>query len=131
MNQTDRSPHPDPTTLRHFALGRLGNAAMRRVERHVRDCDVCLQVALTAPDDRLLGLLRRPAPSGRIQLVLMGLIVAGISMLSGCGPSGVGSVDWKDNPNARAVGAPPPRPQKPAQPSRRTPPKKTPDFIPG
>jgi hypothetical protein len=56
--------------------------------------------------------------------------LAGILLLAGCAPSGVGSVDWADSPNARAVGAPPRLPQKPAQPPRKTS-KKTLEFMPG
>jgi hypothetical protein len=68
MNRSDGSSHPDPATLRQFALGRLRGEAMRRVERHVRDCDVCVQAALAAPDDHLVGLLRRTAsgPGGAV-----------------------------------------------------------------
>jgi hypothetical protein len=62
MNWPDRSPHPDAATLQQFAVGRLRGEAMRRIERHVRDCEVCVETALAAPDDRLVGLLRRAAP---------------------------------------------------------------------
>ena len=61
MDQTGRSPHPDPASLRRFALGRLHTEAMHRIERHLRGCDLCLQVALDTPDDHLVGLLRRVA----------------------------------------------------------------------
>jgi hypothetical protein len=54
-----------------------------------------------------------------------------MSMLSGCSPSGVGSVNWADNPKARAIGAPPRLPEKTKQPPARRAPKKTPGFFPG
>jgi hypothetical protein len=62
MNQADCSPHPDPATLQQFALGRLRSEVMLQVERHLQVCEGCLQVALAAPDDRLVALLRRAAP---------------------------------------------------------------------
>ena len=61
MSHTDRSSHPDPATLQQFAVGRLRGEAMRQIEQHVRDCGDCVQTALAAPDDRLVGLLRRTA----------------------------------------------------------------------
>jgi hypothetical protein len=54
-----------------------------------------------------------------------------MSMLSGCSPSGVSSVDLADNPKARAIGAPPRLPKKTNQPPARRAPKKTPEFFPG
>jgi hypothetical protein len=62
VNRTAYSKHPEPDLLRRFALGQLGSEAMRRVERHVRYCEVCLRAALEAPGDRLVSLLRRTAP---------------------------------------------------------------------
>ena len=50
--------HPDPETLARFVLGRLDRKAMARVERHLRGCSQCGQVALRVPDDRLVTLLR-------------------------------------------------------------------------
>ena len=70
MNQTSRPSHPDAASLLHFALGRLGSKAMQRVERHVRACDACVQAALAAPDDRLVGLLRRPRADSPVQNAL-------------------------------------------------------------
>ena len=67
---------------------------------------------------------------GNRHRLTLGFGVVGMLMLCGCGPSGVGSVDWDDNPKARAVGAPLKPPQKAAQP-RRPSPKKTTEFIPG
>ena len=141
MIRPDPSPHPDPATLEQFAVGRLRGEAMRRIERHVRDCEVCVQTALAAPDDRLVSLLRRTRSSGqpwgrpipgRDRLILLvGLGLVGISMLSGCSPNGVGSVDWADNPKARAIGAPPRLPEKTKQPPARRATKKTPGYFPG
>jgi hypothetical protein len=56
---------------------------------------------------------------GKIWPVLVTLLGLAIDLaFSGCGPSGVGSVDWADNPNARKIGYPPRLPQKPAAPRR-------------
>jgi hypothetical protein len=65
MDRTDGSPHPDAAVLTQYALGRLRHQAMRRVEGHLHDCQLCLRVALDAPADHLVELLRRasPAPS--------------------------------------------------------------------
>jgi hypothetical protein len=66
MQRTDRSPHPDDAVLRQFALGRLRVEAMRRVESHLRDCPLCLRVALEAPADHLVELLRRASSASSI-----------------------------------------------------------------
>jgi hypothetical protein len=71
-----------------------------------------------------------PRRQNTIGLVLLRLGLAGIAALTGCGPSGVGSIDWVDTPNTRAVGAPPRLPEKTARPPGKIP-KKTPEFIPG
>jgi hypothetical protein len=52
------SEHPDPATLGRFVLGRLDRRIMAQVERHLRDCSECGQVATQVPDDRLVRLLR-------------------------------------------------------------------------
>jgi hypothetical protein len=67
---------------------------------------------------------------GALGIAFLGATLAGLPMLTGCGPSGVGSVDWADNPKARAVGAPPRLPQKPTL-QRGKPSKKSTEFIPG
>jgi hypothetical protein len=67
MSRAYGSSHPDPATLRQFAVGRLQGEAMRRVELHVRDCKACVKAALDAPDDRLVGLLRRTAPKACVE----------------------------------------------------------------
>jgi hypothetical protein len=59
------------------------------------------------------------------------VVAASLLFLHGCGPSGVGSVDWADNPNARAVGAPPRSPSKPVETGKPRGSKKTGEFIPG
>ena len=62
------SEHPDAETLGHFVLGRLDRRAMAQVEAHLRRCTQCGQVAMHAPDDRLVTLLRavtaRPTSEG-------------------------------------------------------------------
>jgi hypothetical protein len=76
---------------------------------------------------------RRLSGQGLLKMgrVVLGPVLALTLMhVSGCGPSGVGSIDWADNPNARAVGAPSRLPEKPARPPGKTP-KKAPEFIPG
>jgi Putative zinc-finger len=50
--------HPDPETLGRFVLGRLDRRVMARIERHLRSCSRCGEVAMLAPDDRLVTLLR-------------------------------------------------------------------------
>jgi hypothetical protein len=55
--------------------------------------------------------------------------LAGILMLRGCSPQGVGSVNWGDNPNARAPGARPSLPDKPDQPPARPSLKKSEFFV--
>jgi hypothetical protein len=72
----------------------------------------------------------RPVPS-RNRLIVVGLGLLGMSMLSGCSPSGVGSVGWADNPTARAIGAPPRRPENTKQRPAQRAPKKVPGFFPG
>ena len=57
MRQGAQSTHPDLAALHKFALGRLARTEMRRVERHLGECEVCLQAALTAPPDHLVRLL--------------------------------------------------------------------------
>ncbi len=52
------SEHPDAETLARFVLGRLDRRAMARIERHLRDCSQCRQVAMQVPDDRLVTLVR-------------------------------------------------------------------------
>ena len=54
----DPCEHPDRETLRRFALGRLNRRTMANVERHLRGCSECGQVAMQVPDDRLVSLLR-------------------------------------------------------------------------
>jgi hypothetical protein len=56
----DGAGHPDSDLLRSFALGLLGREAGDRVGHHLRDCDACYEIVVTAPDDRLLSLLRTP-----------------------------------------------------------------------
>ena len=61
------SGHPDSEVLRRFALGSLDRATTDRVGRHLLGCDACYRIVATAPDDRLLALLRRipvVSPSG-------------------------------------------------------------------
>jgi hypothetical protein len=69
--------HPDDETLGRFVLGQLDRKTMARVEGHLRGCSRCGQVAMRAPDDRLVSLLRvstpgfpaaEPADSARFQL---------------------------------------------------------------
>lgn len=62
---------------------------------------------------------------------LLALGLAG--MLSGCGPTGVGSVELPANPNAKSIGAPP---RSKSQPGTSPPPtrparKKAGNFSPG
>ena len=54
--------HPDDETLGRFVLGRLDRKTMARVEGHLRGCARCGQVAMRAPDDRLVSLLRVSTP---------------------------------------------------------------------
>jgi hypothetical protein len=66
---------------------------------------------------------------GRINRSRRGLLAAGFGLLaaamaSRCGPGGVGSVNWEDNPKARPVGLPPKGPEKPSRPSRPSPDKR-------
>jgi hypothetical protein len=126
MHQT-AGGHPDVETLRRFAHGRLHGPAMRQAERHVAGCDACCRAVQAVPDDRLVGLLRR----GAVALLLAVALCAGA--LPGCGPSGVGSVDFDKAPDARAVAAPP-KPKPGQAPPRRVvrPPGKTrSEFSPG
>ena len=55
------NPHPDPSKLRAFALGRLNAREMRALEAHLADCPTCVRVALTVPEDPLVRALRRPS----------------------------------------------------------------------
>lgn len=60
---TSRDPHPAPTTLEAFALGRLGTAEMDSVASHLGGCPSCGRRVLQAPDDPIIRLLRRaPTP---------------------------------------------------------------------
>src|SRR5919199_924214 len=54
--------HPAPDQLAAFGLGRLGEAEMAEVERHVAGCDTCGGTLASLPDDTLVSLLREPAP---------------------------------------------------------------------
>jgi hypothetical protein len=65
-------------------------------------------------------------PSARLVALIIGL-----ATLPGCGPSGVGSVDWADSPKARAIGAPPRPPSKPVQNRIRGAQSKPGEFLPG
>ena len=58
------SEHPERETLWRFGLGRLDRKRMMAVENHLRQCPQCGRVALRAPDDRLVTLLRVSAPDG-------------------------------------------------------------------
>ncbi len=58
------SEHPGRETLWRFGLGRLDRNGMVAVERHIRQCPGCERIALRAPDDRLVTLLR--ATTGRV-----------------------------------------------------------------
>jgi hypothetical protein len=62
MTLVNASWHPDIESLRRFALGLLRSEEQDRIEQHLATCDACCQAALMAPDDRLVTLLRRPAP---------------------------------------------------------------------
>jgi hypothetical protein len=64
----------------------------------------------------------------RSALVL--LVFSGVLVMDGCGSSGVGSVDWAESPKARAVGAPPGPPLKPAKPAGQSR-KKPSEYISG
>jgi len=55
----DGAGHPDSDLLRRFALGLLGRETADRVGHHLLHCDACYGIGVTAPDDRLLLLLRR------------------------------------------------------------------------
>jgi hypothetical protein len=55
----DRSRHPGSEVLFRFALGLLDRETTVRVGRHLLDCDACYGIVVTAPDDRLLLLLRQ------------------------------------------------------------------------
>lgn len=55
--------HPDPEQLRRYALGLLAGEPTESVERHLAGCDRCCRLALEAPGDRLVTLLRRPVRS--------------------------------------------------------------------
>jgi anti-sigma factor RsiW len=57
--------HPDNATLADFVLGRLDSRSMTRVERHLRGCSPCAQVAIEVPDDRLVTFLRASAAGFR------------------------------------------------------------------
>jgi anti-sigma factor RsiW len=54
--------HPNDETLAQFVLGRLDRKSMARVEGHLRGCSRCGQVAMQAPDDRLVTLLKGSTP---------------------------------------------------------------------
>jgi hypothetical protein len=56
----EEARHPDPEVLRRFALGLLDRETIDRVGQHLQDCDACYDIVVTAPDDRLLLLLRTP-----------------------------------------------------------------------
>ena len=55
------SEHPGRETLWRFGLGRLDRRGMVAVEGHLRQCPQCGRIALRAPDDRLVTLLRAPS----------------------------------------------------------------------
>jgi hypothetical protein len=59
--------HPDDETLVRFVLGRLNRSAMARVEAHLWSCSQCGGVAMGAPDDRLVRLLRDSAVGSATQ----------------------------------------------------------------
>jgi hypothetical protein len=59
LNHRNTSPHPNLQVLEAFALGRLDDAEMDRVEGHLITCVRCSEVVLAAPDDALVHLLRR------------------------------------------------------------------------
>jgi hypothetical protein len=88
VNRTVCSNHPDAASLRRFALGQLGSEAMRRVERHVRYCEVCLQTALVAPGDHLVSLLRRTAAPKLGSAVLRSSLSSPIPLVKTHGENG-------------------------------------------
>jgi hypothetical protein len=63
--------HPDPLTLKAFALGRLSTRQMSGLESHLAGCATCARVVMAVPDDHLIKALRRapgeaqPAESAR------------------------------------------------------------------
>jgi hypothetical protein len=59
------SEHPGRETLWRFGLGRLNRKGMVTIEGHIRQCPRCGRIALRAPDDRLVTLLRATA-AGRV-----------------------------------------------------------------
>jgi hypothetical protein len=63
----DGAGHPNSDLLRRFALGLLGRETTDRVGRHLRDCDACYEIVVTAPDDRLVLLLRTPVVPGNTE----------------------------------------------------------------
>jgi hypothetical protein len=73
----------------------------------------------------------RPIPRRHRLILLVGLGLVWMSMLSGCGSSGVGSVDWVPSPTARPIGATPRPPEKTKQPPAPPAPKKAPGYFPG
>jgi hypothetical protein len=74
---------------------------------------------------------RRSVTGWRCLGTLLGLGLA--AALAGCGPSGVGSVDFDKDPDARTIGAAPrPKPgQNPQRPPIRPSPKKHREYDPG
>jgi hypothetical protein len=56
---TSPTQHPEPGVLEAFALGRLGTVEMDRVAAHLAGCGSCGRIALAAPEDPLIALLRR------------------------------------------------------------------------
>jgi len=50
--------HPSPADLQAYAVGALSDDAARAVESHLAECPECLAVAVAAPDDTLVTLLR-------------------------------------------------------------------------
>jgi hypothetical protein len=64
--------HPDDETLARYVLGRLDRNAMALVEGHLRRCVRCGQVAMHAPDDRLVSLLRVSAAGFATESPILG-----------------------------------------------------------
>jgi hypothetical protein len=110
------SEHPERETLWRFGLGRLDRKGMVAVEGHLRQCPQCGRIALRAPDDRLVTLLRAstagpatgpsPAknPSRTLGTIVLGLSLIGVLGLSipGCsGGRGVSTLSPADQAKAK------------------------------
>jgi hypothetical protein len=58
MGGAPNAIHPDAGILALYAAGRLGDAEMARLEKHIGGCPVCLAALDQVPEDPLVRLLR-------------------------------------------------------------------------